>query len=101
MRGHHRQIPGHHASGIQLRVCGRYRRNVAGAKASRTHRRDRSSDARIVDVRHIREPGATMQRSNSTIAINVRNVDVGDIYATKAAAVSAPPWEEAVTRPNR
>jgi hypothetical protein len=101
VRGYHRQIPGHHASRIQLRVCGRYSGNVAGAKASRTHSRDRSSDARIVDVRHIREPGTTVQRSNSTIAIDVRNVDVGDIYATEATAVSAPPWEEAITRPDR
>ena len=80
---------------------GRYSRGATGTEASRTHRRDGSSDMRIVDVRHIGESSAAMERGDSTIAINIRDINVGNIYASEAAAVSAPPREEAVTGPNR
>jgi hypothetical protein len=50
---------------------------------------------RIVNVREIRESSATMQWCDSTKP--VETTKAVEAYYSEAAAVSAPPWEEAVT----
>ena len=42
-----------------------------------------------------------MQRSNSAVAVDVRDVDIGDVDDTKASTISTPPRMEPVTRTDR
>src|SRR5207302_4831257 len=44
---------------------------------------------------------SAMQRSDSAIVVDVRDVDIVDVHDTKAPAVSAPPRMEPVTRSER
>src|SRR5580658_3219992 len=98
-RWHNRHVPRHHASSTQLRMRSCHRRRSSCSKPTRCHRRESPPNVRIIDVRHVRELRARVQRSNPAEAVE-RPKSVETHYA-EPPAVSTPPREEAVTRPNR
>ena len=98
-RRDHGQVASHHASVTQLRVRRCHSRGSACSEFSGSHGRERVPDVRIVDVRQVRVPGACMQRRDPAVAIErAKSVEADD---AEASAISAPPREEGVTRPNR
>ena len=86
VRGHHWQIPGHHASASQLFARSCHGTHPASSEVSGTYCRQSSSNVRIVDVRHVREPSPPVQRREAAVAIEPATPDHAE-----AAAISAPP----------
>src|ERR1017187_2664 len=77
----------------------RHRRGSSGSESPGAHRRKRTSDVRIAYAREVRESSAAMQRRESTKA--AKPTKPIEAHRAKPSAISAPPWEEAVTGPNR
>src|ERR1700733_1816063 len=97
-RGNDRQITSHHVRAAQLLMSSRHRCRVTDSELSRSHRRHSPADVRIVDVRHIREPRASVQRRDS--AQTVQSAKSIKAHDPEPSPISAPPREEAVTRPD-
>src|SRR5436305_14206162 len=98
---HHGKVPRHHARAPQLLRTSGHGANSARTKMAGIHGRHGVANPPVAEVRHVGVAHSAMQRSNSAIVVDVRDVDVGDVHDAKASAVSAPPRMEPVTRSER
>src|SRR5690349_2050128 len=100
-RWDHGQIARHHARTVQLLTGRAHRPRSCSTEVSRIHRRHGSEDMIVADIVHVREAVSAMQRRNAAEAIDVRDVDVGDVDHPEAATVPTPPRMEPVARSHR